>query len=160
MSTNRKSIQTRRILSEIKNGVIHQRLSPGGRPWSRGRPRGHTLKPLALASRVKSLALASKPQVLENSPVFGSRTELVFEPLKVCSSAEKKLKAFYFLGTPAPVSLVLDFGLEHSCPWSQKVSLRKGNPQSWPWPRIFFLCSWPQVLCPLLHLCYPLLLKN
>ena len=33
----------------------HQRWSPRGRPWPRGRPRGHILK---------SLALASKPQVL------------------------------------------------------------------------------------------------
>ena len=34
---------------------IWQRWSPQGRRWSRGRPRGHILK---------SLALASKPQVL------------------------------------------------------------------------------------------------
>ena len=32
-----------------------QRWSPRGRPWRRGRPRGHIFK---------SLALASKPQVL------------------------------------------------------------------------------------------------
>ena len=44
-----------------------QRWSPRGRPWPRGRPRGHILK---------SLALASKPQVLENCLVFGSRTAL------------------------------------------------------------------------------------
>ena len=42
----------------------NQRWSPRGRPWPRGRPRGHILK---------SLALASKPQVLENCPVLGSR---------------------------------------------------------------------------------------
>ena len=49
--------------------------------WS---PRGHILKSLSLtlASKVKSLALASKPQVLENCPVLGSRTALFFEPLK------------------------------------------------------------------------------
>ena len=47
-----------------------QRWSPRGRPWPRGRswprgrPRGHILK--SLASKVKSLALASRPQVLEN----------------------------------------------------------------------------------------------
>ena len=35
-----------------------QRWSPRGRPW----PRGHILKSLALASKVKSLALASRPQ--------------------------------------------------------------------------------------------------
>ena len=44
--------------------------------WSpRGRPRGHILK---------SLALASKPQVLENCPVLGLGTALFFEQLKFC----------------------------------------------------------------------------
>ena len=63
---------------------IYQRWSPRGRPWPQGRPRGHILKSLALASKVKSLALAlaSKPQVLENWPVLGSRTALFFEQLK------------------------------------------------------------------------------
>ena len=37
------------------DGCKWQRWSPRGRPWPRGRPRGHILK---------SLALASKPQVL------------------------------------------------------------------------------------------------
>ena len=50
-----------------------QRWSPRGRPWPRGRPRGHILK---------SLASAPKPQVLENYPVLGSRTALFFEQLK------------------------------------------------------------------------------
>ena len=61
-----------------------QRWSPRGRPWPRGRPRGHIFKSLALASKVKSLALAlaSKHQVLENCPVLGSRTALFFEQLK------------------------------------------------------------------------------
>ena len=60
----------------------YQRWSPRGRPW----PRGHILKSLALAlaSKVQSLALASKPQVLENCPVLGSRTALFFEQLKFC----------------------------------------------------------------------------
>ena len=53
----------------------NQRLSPRGRPWPRRRPRGHIFKSLALA-------LASKPQVLENCPVLGSRTALFFERLK------------------------------------------------------------------------------
>ena len=58
--------------------------------WSpRGRPRGHILKSLALASKVKSLALASRPQVLENWPVLGSRTALFFELLKFCGALEK-----------------------------------------------------------------------
>ena len=42
------------------------RWSPRGRPWPRGRSRGHILKSLALASKIKYLALASKPQVLKN----------------------------------------------------------------------------------------------
>ena len=49
----------------------NQRWSPRGRPWPRGRPRGHILK-----------SLASKSQVLENCPVLGSRTALFFEQLK------------------------------------------------------------------------------
>ena len=68
---------------------MKQRWSPRGRPWPRGRPRGHILKSLALASKVKSLALASRPQVLENWPVLSSRTELFFELLKFCEALEK-----------------------------------------------------------------------
>ena len=54
-----------------------QRWSPRGRPWPRGRPRGHILK--SLASKVKFLALASieasSPQKLacpwlEDSTIF------------------------------------------------------------------------------------------
>ena len=64
--------------------LIYQRWSPRGRPWPRGRPRGHILKSLALAlaSKVKSLALASRPQVLENWPVLGWRTAVFFGMLK------------------------------------------------------------------------------
>ena len=58
-------------------GVAHQR-------WS---PRGHILKSLALVSKVKSLA--SRPHVLENWPVLGSRTALVFELLKFRGALEK-----------------------------------------------------------------------
>ena len=46
-----------------------QRWSPRGRPW----PRGHILK-----------SLASKPEVLKNCPVLGSRTAQFFEQLKFC----------------------------------------------------------------------------
>ena len=67
----------------------YQRWSPRGRPWPRGRPRGQILKSLALASKVKSLALASRPQVLENWPVLGSRTALFFGMLKICGALEK-----------------------------------------------------------------------
>ena len=38
----------------------YQRWSP------QGRPRGYILQSLALASKIKSLAFASKPQVLKN----------------------------------------------------------------------------------------------
>ena len=70
---------------------VYQRWSPRGRPWPRGRPRGQILKSLALAlaSKVKSLALASRPQVLENWPVLGSRTALFFGMLKFCGAVEK-----------------------------------------------------------------------
>ena len=43
--------------------------------WS---PRKHILK-----------SLASRPQVLENWPVLGSRTALFFELLKFCEALEK-----------------------------------------------------------------------
>ena len=89
---------------------------------------------LALASKVKSLALASRPQVLENWPVLGSRTAVFFELLKFCGALEKffgkdffggdRLKNFcedlFFWRAQALVSLVLGLGLEHSCPWPQE----------------------------------------
>ena len=101
--------------------AVVQRWSPQGCPWLRGRPRGHILKSLALSSKLKSLALASKPQVLENWPVLGSNTALFFELLKFCGAIEKLLgRPFFFvffLRALALVSMVLGFGLEHSCPW-------------------------------------------
>ena len=42
-------------------------------------------------SKVKSLALALRPQVLENWPDLGSRTALFFELLKFCEA----LKNFF-----------------------------------------------------------------
>ena len=117
-----------------------QRWSPRGRPWPRGRPRGQILKTLALASKVKSLALASRPQVLENWPVLGSRTALFFGKLKFCGAVEKFFNFlesvfswrslekflwrpffFFFFGEHLRfVSLVLGLGLEHSCPWPRE----------------------------------------
>ena len=107
------------------------------------------MKSLALASKVKSLALASRPQVLENWPVLGSRTALFFGMLKFCGALEKlfekrflveiagkifvktfffgdRLKSFcedlfFFFGAHLHfVSLVLGLGLEHSCPWPRE----------------------------------------
>ena len=48
--------------------------------YQRWSPRGHILK---------SLALASRPQVLENWPVLGSRTARFFGMLKFCGALEK-----------------------------------------------------------------------
>ena len=93
---------------------------------------------------MKSLALASRPQVLENWPVLGSRTALFFELLKFCGALEK------FFGKRFFVEIFFFFG-EHLrlCPWSlalassipvlglESVCPRKGCP--WPWPRIFFV---------------------
>ena len=61
-----------------------QRWSPRGRPW----PQGHILK---------SLALVSRPQVLENYPVLGSRTALFFELLKFCGAHEKFFGKRFFV---------------------------------------------------------------
>ena len=69
---------------------FYQRWCPRGRPWPRGRPRRHILK---------SLALASKPQVLENCPVLGSRTALFFGQLKFCwktPATSRKICEFLF----------------------------------------------------------------
>ena len=51
--------------------------------WLRWKTQGHILKSLALASKVKDLA--SKPQVLENFSVLGSRTALFFFERLKCS---------------------------------------------------------------------------
>ena len=67
----------------------NQRWSPRGRPWPRGRPRGHILK---------SLALVSRPQVLKNWPVLGLRTALFFELLKFCVALEKFFGKCFFCG--------------------------------------------------------------
>ena len=73
----------------ISRNKRNQRWSP------RGRPRGQILK--SLASKVKSLALASRPQVLENWPVLGSRTALFFGKLKYCGAVEKFFGKRFFV---------------------------------------------------------------
>ena len=93
------------------------------------------MKSLALASKVKSLALASRPQVLENWPVLGLRTALFFELLKFCEALEKFFGKRFFFGDRlknlcedfsffwkalALMSLVLGLGLEHFCPWPRE----------------------------------------
>ena len=108
------------------------------------------MKSLVLASKVKSLALASRPQVLENWPVLGSRTALFFELLKFCEALEKffgkrffveiagkifvKTFFFFFFFEIACKIFVKTFfffwralalvslvlGLEHPCPWPRE----------------------------------------
>ena len=74
--------------AKFYNLSTDQRWSPRGRPWPRGRPRGHILKSLALA-------LASKPQVLglglglealgpRKLPCPRLEDSTIFEPLKFC----------------------------------------------------------------------------
>ena len=75
-------MENKEILGK-KQHTNQQRWSLQGLPWPRGRPRGQILK---------SLALASKPQVLENCPILGSRTALFFEPLKFCWKAPETLQ--------------------------------------------------------------------
>ena len=145
-------------------GTFSQRWSSRGRPW----PRGHILKSLALASKVKSLALASRPQVLENWPVLGSRTALFFELLKFCGVLEKVFGKRFFVEIAWKILVKTFFFLESTCACVL-------GP--WPWPRAFlslasrvsvlgktvlglgfgfFLCPWPwpRALCPRLHLCF------
>ena len=83
--------------AKVMQESYDQRWSPRGRPWPRGRPRGQILKSLALASKVKSLALVSRPQVLENWPVLGSRTALFFGKLKFCGAVEKFFGKRFFV---------------------------------------------------------------
>ena len=78
------------MTEKLSPNDVDQRWSPRGRPWPRGRPRGQILKSLALA-------LASRPQVLENWPVLGSRTALFFGKLKFCGAVEKFFGKRFFV---------------------------------------------------------------
>ena len=73
--------------------MLNRNTTPYYQRWS---PRGQILKSLALASKVKSLALASRPQVLENWPVLGSRTAVFFGLLKFCGALEKVFRKRFF----------------------------------------------------------------
>ena len=129
------------------------------------------MKSLALASKVKSLALASRPQVLENWPVLGSRTAVFFELLKFCGALEKFFGKL-FRGDRLKNFCEDLFLLESTCACVL-------GP--WLWPRAFlslasrgsvlekavlglglgfFLCPWPwpRALCPRLHVCYQVVL--
>ena len=117
--------------------VTYQRWSPRGRPWL---PRRHILK---------SLALASRPQVLENWPVFGSRTALFFELLKFCGALEKFFRKRFFVEIALKIFVKTFFfvfwralalvPLASSIPVLGLESVCAGKGCSWPWPRIFFV---------------------
>ena len=112
---------------------------------------------------MKSLALASRPQVLENWPVLGSRTALFFELLKFCEALENffgkrffveiarkifvKTFFFFFFFFGDRLKNFCDFG-EHLrlCPWSLALAssipvLGLESVCPWPWPRFFFFVS-------------------
>ena len=72
--------------NSLQFSAASQRWSPRGRPWPRGRPRGQIL-----------MSLASRPQVLENWPVLGSRTALFFGKLKFCGAVEKFFGKRFFV---------------------------------------------------------------
>ena len=63
-----------------------QRWSPRGRPWPRGRPRGHILKSLALASKPQVLGLSLGLEALGPRKLPCPRLEdsTIFKPLKFC----------------------------------------------------------------------------
>ena len=125
---------------------------------------------------MKSLALASRPQILKNWPVLGSRTALCFELLKFCGALEKffgkrffveiagknfvktfffsfgdRLKNFcedLFFILESTCACVLGLGFEHSCPWPRECL----SSERLSLAPDFFLCPWPRALCPRLHL--------
>ena len=80
LMSNYRPISILSSFSKIFEKCIYQR-------WS---PRGQILKSLALA-------LASRPQVLGNWPVLGSRTAVFFELLKFCGALEKCFGKRFFV---------------------------------------------------------------
>ena len=125
---------------------------------------------MSLASKVKSLTLASKPQVLENCPVLGSRIALFFWVVKSLCSTWKIFWKTFFSGDRLKNFSEDLFFFESTCTCV---------PGPWPWPQAFlswpreglslvgpslglgfFLCAWPRALCSRLHLCLLLYLKG
>ena len=103
-------------------------------------PRGHILK---------SLALASTPQVLKNYPVLGSRGAQFFKLLKFCRSLENFFEDLSFFWRTLAACILgpwprafLSLALIGSLPGMAVLGLG------------FFMCSWPRAVCPRLHLCF------
>ena len=70
-----------------RDSFNNQRWSPRGRPWPRGRPREHILKSLALASKPQVLGLeALGPRKL---PCPRLEDSSIFEPLKFSWKRQK-----------------------------------------------------------------------
>ena len=116
---------------------------------------------LALASKVKYLALASRPQVLENWPVLGSRTALFFGMLKFCGALEQFFGKRFLVEIARKifVKTFFFFFLESTCalcPWSLALASRVSvlGKAVLGLGLGFFLCPWPwpRALCPRLHL--------
>ena len=119
---------------------------------------------------LKSLALASKRQALENCSILGLRTALFFELLEFCWSPEKFFGRLFFWRSPKNFFWRLFF-FENTnlrlCLWFlalassipvlgfEKVCPRKGCPWIFlcPWP-------WPRALCPRLQLWLSTLSSN
>ena len=113
------------------------------------------------------LALASKPQILENCPVFDLKRAVSFELLKVCGAPEKFFGKRFFSGDCLKIFSEDLFFLESTCacvlgPWpraflflASKWSVLDNGVLSLG----FFFCvlglglgPWPRALCPRLHL--------
>ena len=125
-------------------------------------------------------SLASRPQVLENRPVLGSRTARFFGMLKFCGALEKffgkrflveiawkifvKTFSFFFFFLEIAWKIFVKtffFFLESTCalcPWSLALASRVSvlGKAVLGLGLGFFLCPWPwpRALCPRLHLCY------
>ena len=68
------------FLKEKKHSHRYQRWSPRGRPW----PRGHILKSLALASKPQVLGLGLEALGPRKLPCPRLEDSTIFEPLKFC----------------------------------------------------------------------------
>ena len=98
------------------------------------------------------MSLASKPQVLENCPILGSKTAVFFE-LKFCRSREKIFEDLCFWRWPERFFEEDFFFGEHLCLCPLSLASRGPVLGRAVLGLGLFLCPWPQALCPRLHLC-------
>ena len=95
--------------------------------YQRWSPRGHILKSLALA-------LASRPQVLENWPVLGSRTARFFGMIKFCGALEKFFGKRFLVKTAWKVFVKTFFFFFFFFFWR--------SPEKFLWRPFFFSFFW------------------